>query len=203
MTINEQNSTENQQVERKFFYYEIDGKVIGPIEDRTFFDLIISNKLPHHTLMWEVGGSDWKKLGEVYKNQSPPILPISHFSNGYAVTMSIMPLIQMSILRYFEKYFSDEINSIYNYSETLFIFILFLYFFLSINIFLILDIRSLEKKKFEMGKSIFLWGNLIPTYLFYRGTLLAKANGKSWHSSHLLAFVFLISANYAFNWRIF
>lgn len=202
MTTDEQKSTETQQVEKKFFYYESDGKVIGPIEDKTFFDLIIRNRLPHHTLMWEVGGSDWRKLGEVYKNSSPPILPTSHFSNGYAVTMSVMPLIQMFILRYFEKFFSEEINSIYSYSQTLFGIFLFLYFFISINIFLILDIRSLEKKRFEMGKAIFLWGNLIPTYLFYRGTLLAKANGKSWHSSHALAFIFIISASYAFNWRI-
>jgi hypothetical protein len=203
MTTEEQNGTEQQQVERKFFYYENEGKVIGPTEEKTFYELIIKNQLPHGTLMWEVGTSEWKKVGEVFKNQSPPILPISQFSNGYVITISIMPFIQMFILRYFEKFFGAEIAAIYNYSQTLIGVMVFICFFISVNIFMILDIRALEKKKIEMGKSILLWGNLVPTYLFYRGTLLARSSGKSWHSSHALAFIWLVSANYAFNWQIF
>ena len=194
---------EDQKIEKKYFFYETEEKIIGPIEDRVFYDLVFSNSLGHDTLIWEQGSTAWKKLGEAYKVESPPPLPLSHISNGVAITIAVMPFLQMWGLKSINKSFGAEFGNFYNYSPTLFGIALFLYFFITVNFFLLIDIFSLEKKNIKVGKAMFVLGNLVPTYLFYRGTLLARASGKTWNISHLLAFVWIASAVHAFSWNLF
>ena len=199
---NEKNSIE-QPIQKKYFFYETEEKIIGPINENHFFDLILSNSLNHDTLIWEQGSTAWKKLGEVYKVESPPPLPLSHISNGVAITIAVMPYIQMWGLKLIDKSFAVEFSNFYSYSPTLFGVALFLYFFITVNLFLIFDIFALEKKNIKVGKAMLVLGNLVPTYLFYRGTLLARASGKTWNVSHLLAFVWIASAVHSFKWSLY
>lgn len=195
-------STE-QQIVKKLFYYEDDGKINGPIEEDLFYRLVRNDNLLHQTLIWEVGDTSWKKLGETYRVKTPPPLPSSHIPNGIAITISIMPFLQMWGIKVIDQYFRQDLNTLNNYSSVLFGIVVFLYFFITINIFVLIDIFSLEKKNVKMGKAIYILGFLIPTYLFYRGTVLAKMYEKTWNISHVLAFVWIASANYAFNWKFF
>ncbi len=202
MSEQEQVSIEPQIV-KKQFYYEDDGKINGPIKEEDFYDLILKGNLLHQTLIWEVGDTSWRKLGDIYKVKTPPPLPSSHISNGIAVTIAIMPFLQMWGIKVIDQNFRQEFNALNNYNSMLVGIILFLYFFITINIFVLIDIFSLEKKNVKMGKAMYILGFLIPTYLFYRGTVLAKMYGKTWNISHVLAFVWIASANYVFSWKFF
>ena len=195
-------STE-QQVAKKQFYYEYEGKISGPIKEDDFYNLVLKGDLLHQTLIWEVGDTSWKKLGETYKVKTPPPLPLSQISNGVAIIIALMPFLQVFGMEILYKNFRYELDALHNYSSILTGIIVFLYYFMTVNIFLLIDMFALDKKNVKMGKAMYILGNLIPTYLFYRGTLLARLNGKTWNFSHILAFVWIASANYAFHWGIF
>jgi hypothetical protein len=200
---NEASTQTDKPNETKFFYYEKDGKVIGPADHYLFYDLLHKNQLPHETLIWEVGTQKWVKLGERYKTENPPPLPLSHITNGFAITMAFMPFFQMRLAKYLEVLFRSELISLNDYSSTLVSCMVFLYWFIPTNILLLSDIFSLERKNIKFGWMMWIFGNIHPTYLFYRGTVIAKANGKSWHLSHFLALVWIASANYAYGLGIF
>jgi hypothetical protein len=106
-------------------------------------------------------------------------------------------------LRLIDKSFGAEFANFYSYSPTLFGIALFMYFLITVNLFLLFDIFSLEKKNIKIGKAMLLLGNLVPTYLFYRGTLLARASGKTWNISHFLAFVWIFSAVHSYKWNLY
>lgn len=197
------NEAINSNTEIKYFFYEEDGKIVGPTDPTRMQHLVINEKLRHDTLLWEINDTEWKKFGEKYKTDQPPPLPISHIPNGYAVTLSVMPFIQIWLLNYIDRSFGSEFTALKNYSPTLFGVVAFLFFFITANSMLIADFVSLGRKNIKINSAIYLTGNLIPTYLFYRGTLIARSNGKSWHASHLLAFVWIICANYAYKLNLF
>jgi hypothetical protein len=194
---------EETKFEEKYFFYETEEKIIGPISEKKFYDLIIKNSLSHETLFWEQGTTAWRKVGEAYKVVTPPPLPLSHISNGVAITIAVMPFFQMWGLRLIDKSFGAEFANFYSYSPTLFGIALFMYFLITVNLFLLFDIFSLEKKNIKIGKAMLLLGNLVPTYLFYRGTLLARASGKTWNISHFLAFVWIFSAVHSYKWNLY
>ena len=200
---NRSNEIINPTSEIKYFFYEEDGKIIGPTDPTRMSHLVINEKLKHDTLFWEINDNDWKKFGEKYKINEPPPLPTSHIPNGYAVTLSVMPYIQIWLLKYIDRSFGDEFTALKDYSPTLFGVAVFLFFFLTANSMLIADFVSLGRKNIRINSAIYLTGNLIPTYLFYRGTIIARSCGKSWHSSHLLALVWIICANYAYKLNLF
>ena len=194
---------ESQKESKQYFYYEVDGAIQGPIEDIEFYKLIKTGKLQHETLFCVYGASHWKNVGDAYKVENAPLLPISYISNGYAVTLALMPLLQSVGIKLLDQYYRAEFFSLKNNSPTIFSIFIVLYFLVSNTIFLILDIHALDKRKITFGKAMFLWGNIIPTYLFHRGTRLARIDGKVWNSSHLLAFIWLASAIYVFNWKYY
>ncbi len=43
---------EETKFEEKYFFYETEEKIIGPISEKKFYDLIIKNSLSHETLFW-------------------------------------------------------------------------------------------------------------------------------------------------------
>lgn len=188
----------------RFFYYESDGKVKGPISEDSFFELIAYKEIQHDTLIWGDGDTEWKRLGAAYKINTPPPLPISYISDGFAVGLALTPVIQMLVLRLIDgSKLGMELVNLSNYSPTIFGILVFLYFFITANIFMLADFSHLVKKNIKLGKSILIWGNLIPTYLFYRATMIARLGNKKWTISHLLPFVWLWAAFYFYPFRFF
>lgn len=196
-------TTEQVQTVPKYVYYELDGKVLGPIVDHSFFNMVRENKIPSNSLIWHEGDTQWQRLCEAYKLNFPPPLPSSHLSDGFAVTLAIFPFIQMMVLGWIDSSFRVQLNELYNYSKFLFDSLVFLYFFISANIILFADVNSLQKRHISLGKSIYLVGNFIPAYLFYRASLIGRISGQRWNISHLLCFVWIYSAIYAFHWKLF
>ena len=196
---NQQNNSKSQEEVTDYFYYEVDGVILGPIESDEFFSLIKKKKLQHETLFCIYGDSNWKKIGDVYRVANAPLLPISYISNGYAVTLAFMPFLQLGGIKILDSSFRLEINSFSNNYPTIFAVLIFIYFIITSTVVMVLDMRALEKRKIVFGRAMLLFGNIIPSYLFHRGTRIARIDGKVWNASHLLAFIWIASFSYVFN----
>jgi len=202
MTENNE-ANENAVNASKYFYYEAEGKIVGPIIDSEFYGKVSSKEIHHESLIWTEGDTAWSRLGQLYKVDEPPPLPLAYLSDGYAVTLALMPFIQVAIIKYVDSNFRAEMLTLSEYSSFLYGVLFFLLFFIPANIILLADVFSLEKKGIKMGKLMLLVGNLIPTYLFYRATLIGRLAGAKWSISHILPFVWIVCANYIYHWRLF
>ena len=57
------------------WYYEWDGKQVGPVSDEALADLLHEETINYYTLVWREGMSGWKPLGTVRPRGSPPPVP--------------------------------------------------------------------------------------------------------------------------------
>lgn len=185
--MNDQADTEITRIEN--YHYEKDGSIFGPISKEKLFELVRRDELSHQNLIWKDGEIEWSTIGKVFKLGEPPSLPLTHISNGYVVALTLAPLSLNKIINLtFEPY-----KDFFQNHLTLLSWLVFLLIFLINNIFLFADIFKLEKQGIKLGKYIMLWGNLIPTYLYYRGTVICRHTQTKFHISHFLALVWIVT----------
>ena len=169
------------QDENRTFYYEDNGKRVGPFPLNDFEKLIIQKKIGPKTLIWTQGFANWVEIKDSefmdkISFEGPPPLDGAHVNNLFVWILAFAPIIGQALKGFFAVLFikgpifwdfqiDDELKSKP-------------YFLIPFAINLLLtfwDLKKLKEAGYETKAFVsYFW--LVPVYLYKRAKYLKQKN---------------------------
>lgn len=173
------------------WYYETNGKRLGPISETEIVDLITNGTLNAESAVWKRGMKDWEKLEDselkqfLYKNTPPPL-------RGSAVKNSIVWFLAFApiIGKVFESWIAYSVNDSELVAEMAYRSNKYFWVTLILNVGLCyLDSKRLAKAGHDTS-AFGAWAFVVPVYLFKRAKALRQSPAYFW--VWLVAFIFAL-----------